>query len=462
MNPIHPSLQYMYSSVLDHLDVGIRIIDADEQIVAYNQKMKSIESMTTEDFSEKKIRDVFSFKNDIDSRLWKALHQKESVKNEKQTYYNNKGREVTTINHTFPILYQGDIIAAAEIAKDITQLEKLRRDNKNRGQRSAAFDFSQLIGRSAKMTEVVDNAKRSSRTSSSILIAGETGTGKELFAQSIHTESARTGPFVAQNCAALPDSLIESLLFGTAKGAFTGALERPGLFEEADQGTLLLDEINSLPISLQPKLLRVLQEKKVTRIGGSTERTVDVRVIATINEDPIEAVASGVMRKDLYYRLSVVPIIIPPLRERPEDIEPLIQHFINKYNLLFQMNVENVAEAVMDKFIKYNWPGNVRELEHVVEGAMNFLTGEKTIQAAHIPAAFQHRASISGEIPVTASAARDETISMKEQLESIEKSWIKEALQHHHYNVQQTARKLGLSRQSLQYRMEKLHISKHL
>lgn len=191
------------------------------------------------------------------------------------------------------------------------------------------FTFDHIIGDSRAIQSVIAEAKRVIRTSSSILIIGETGTGKELFAQSIHNESQRsTKPFISQNCAAIPETLMESLLFGTNRGAFTGAIDKPGLFEEANGGTLLLDEINSLSPALQAKLLRAIQEKTIRRIGGTQEKEIDVRIIATINEDPLEAIAHNRLRQDLYYRLSVVTLCLPPLRERKEDIAYLVQHFI--------------------------------------------------------------------------------------------------------------------------------------
>lgn len=193
----------------------------------------------------------------------------------------------------------------------MTKLERLIRENMNK-KGSTTYTFDSILGTSPAIQDVIENAKRATRTSSSVLLAGETGTGKELFAQSIHNGSDRSGgPFISQNCAALPDSLVESILFGTKKGAFTGAVDQPGLFEQAHGGTLLLDEINSLNLSLQAKLLRALQERKIRRIGSTKDTPIDVRIIATMNEDPIDAIAGERMRKDLYYRLSVVTLIIP-------------------------------------------------------------------------------------------------------------------------------------------------------
>ncbi|MFB5662166.1 sigma-54 interaction domain-containing protein [Alteribacillus sp. HJP-4] len=442
----------IFKTLLDELDVGIRVVDKHERPIIYNKRMKQIESMTLEDFTEKKITEVIQFDNEQDSRLLQALHSRKIFKNKKQTYFNNKGREITTINHTFPIIHNDEVIAAAEIAKDVTQLVKLRRDRLKRN-RDTSFTFEDIIGRSSAMLDLAESAQRATRTSSSILIIGETGTGKELFSQSIHNGSDRPGPYVSQNCAALPESLIEGILFGTVSGAFTGAVDRKGLFEEAEGGTLLLDEINSLPISLQAKLLRVIQEKKITRIGDNKERSVDIRIMATMNEDPFEAIAQNRLRKDLYYRLGVVTLFVPPLRERREEIFDLSMYFVEKYNTYFQMQVEGIDEEVMQKFLHYSWPGNVRELEHVIEGAMNLILDEQIITANLLPPHFLNKTTtLNHKIP--------DQQSMRDKLGQVEQQYIIEALERHSYNVLRAAKYLGMSRQSLQYRMDKFKITK--
>ncbi|XLG16528.1 Arginine utilization regulatory protein RocR [Bacillus velezensis] len=301
----------MLQSILEEIDVGLHVVDEKGSTVIYNKKMMQIEDMDERDVLHKNLTDVFMFSNQQDSTLVQALQEGKTIKNVKQSYFNNKGQEITTINHTFPIVQNGEIKGAVEIAKDVTKLERLIRENMHRKEQNS-YTFDSILGNSSVIREVIENAKRATRTSSSVLLAGETGTGKELFAQSIHNGSQRSGaPFISQNCAALPDSLVESILFGTKKGAFTGAIDQPGLFEQAQGGTLLLDEINSLNLSLQAKLLRALQEKKIRRIGSAQDKPIDVRIIATMNEDPITAISEERLRKDLYYRLSVVTLIIP-------------------------------------------------------------------------------------------------------------------------------------------------------
>lgn len=461
-------LQYlisMYKRILDEVDVGVHAVDASGNTVIYNNKMAQMESMDIHDVMNKNLLDVFMFKEDQSSTLVKALQDRKETKNVKQTYFNNKGREITTNNNTIPIYENEELLGAVEIANDVTKLERLIKGNITR-KGTTRYTFDSITGNSTVMKEVIEGAKRAARTSSYVLIVGETGTGKELFAQSIHNASSRfSGPFISQNCAALPDNLIESLLFGTKRGAFTGAIDQPGLFEQANGGTLLLDEINSLNLNLQAKLLRALQEKTIRRVGDTKDTPVDVRVIANINEDPIDAITNNHMRKDLYYRLGVVTVFIPPLRERKKDITLLVQHFIKKYNELFQMNVKGLSEEVKQSFLDYDWAGNVRELEHIIEAAMNIIMDdEDIIRYSHLP--YQYRSKMHGKEKNIPTASVDSFIkeradipaSLKDQMEYFEKSYVEHVWKNNDYNISRTADVLGLSRQSLQYRMKKLNI----
>jgi arginine utilization regulatory protein len=469
-NEIVPKLHKLikiYETALNEIDVGVHAIDDTGKTVIYNEKMMEIESLTQEDVLNKDFLDVFLFEEGQGSTLLDALHKKKETKNVKQTYFNNKGNEITTINNTFPIYDRKQMIGAIEIAKDVTKLERLIRENMAK-KGNTRFSFDSIIGSSTAITEVIENAKRATRTPSSVMIVGETGTGKELFAQSIHNGSDRSsGPFISQNCAAMPDTLIESLLFGTKKGAFTGASERPGLFEQAEGGTLLLDEINSLSPVLQAKLLRAIQEKSIRRIGDTVDRKVNVRILSTINEDPIEAIANNRLRKDLYYRLSVVSIFIPSLRERKEDLIPLVDFFIKKYNYLFQMNVKGLENDVLQLFTQYDWPGNVRELEHVIEGAMNLVIDEGFIKTDQLPYHFRNKTQLKkSDVNPFISVHQSEKEHppqalrhLKEYLHEAEEFYIKKALERHKYHITNTAAELGLSRQTLQYRMKRLNIS---
>ncbi|NHM33572.1 sigma 54-interacting transcriptional regulator [Bacillus sp. C11] len=453
----------MYKRILDEIDVGVHAVDETGKTIIYNKKMMQMESMDFQDVIDKNLLDVFMFKDDQSSTLVKALQEGKETSNVKQTYFNNKGREITTINNTIPIYSDYELQGAVEIANDVTKLEKLIKGNMKKG--TSKYTFDNIIGTSTTIKEVIETAKRATRTSSYVLIVGDTGTGKELFAQSIHNGSARlSGPFISQNCAALPDNLIESLLFGTKRGAFTGATDTPGLFEQANGGTLLLDEINSLNLNLQAKLLRVLQEKTIRRIGDTKDMAIDVRVIANMNEDPIDAVANNRMRKDLYYRLGVVTIFVPPLKDRKEDIPLLVEKFIEKYNERFQMQVKGLSEEVNHSFFEYDWHGNVRELEHIIEAAMNIMMdGEDFIMYRHLPYQYRNKMQMKermmplSTVETFMKETGDVTVPLKEQLELFEKSYIEHVLKKNDFNISKTAKLLGLSRQSLQYRLKKLN-----
>jgi arginine utilization regulatory protein len=456
-------LTRMYKRILDEVDVGVHAVDETGKTIIYNKKMMQMESMDIHDVMDKNLLDVFMFKDDQSSTLVKALQEEKETSNVKQTYFNNKGREVTTINNTIPIYLDENLKGAVEIAKDVTKLERLIKGNLNR--ESTKYTFDSIIGTSPAILEVKESAKRATRTSSYVLIVGDTGTGKELFAQSIHNASGRlSAPFISQNCAALPDNLIESLLFGTKRGAFTGAVDTPGLFEQANGGTLLLDEINSLNLNLQAKLLRVLQEKTIRRIGDTKDTPIDVRVIANMNEDPIDAIANNRLRKDLYYRLGVVTIFVPPLKDRKEDIPLLVAHFIDKYNERFQMNVKGLSEEVHLSFLEYDWHGNVRELEHIIEAAMNIMMDEEVIMYSHLP--YQYRSKMQlkermmplSTVDTFLKENSDVTIPLKDQMELFEKTYIEHVLKKNDFNISRAAKSLGLSRQSLQYRMKKLSL----
>ncbi|MCP4720838.1 MAG: AAA domain-containing protein, partial [Desulfobacteraceae bacterium] len=241
-------------------------------------------------------------------------------------------------------------------------------------------------GESRQFLECVEAAKMTSQSVSPVMLYGETGTGKELIAQSIHNSSSRSShPYVAINCAAIPENLLEGILFGTAKGAFTGAVDKQGLFEKADRGTLFLDEINSMTLGLQAKLLRFLQERKVRRVGSLAEVEVDLKIISSVNQNPHISIAKGNLRSDLFYRLAVVFILIPPLGERLGDLPLLVTHFLKKISLMLNKKVTGVSEDVMALFEQYAWPGNVRELEHIIEGGMNLVGNGNTLMARHLP-----------------------------------------------------------------------------
>ncbi|MGD6968138.1 sigma-54 interaction domain-containing protein [Rossellomorea vietnamensis] len=459
-------LIYLYEKVLDSIDAGVHVINSEGKTVIYNKKMMNIEGMAVEDVLDKNLLEVFQFHYGEESTLLKVLRTGNPALNVKQTYFNIKGSEITTINNTYPIFNEGALTGAMEIARDVTKLEKLIRENRSKKE-DLHYTFDHIIGEDTEFKEVLENSRRASRTSSPVLISGETGTGKELFAQSIHNGSPRAKePVINQNCSSIPDSVMEELLFGIHKKDSGEDMESAGLFEQAANGTLILDEINTLSLTLQTKLLRALREKKTRRLGSNVDRPLKCRMVCTINEDPIDAISEGRLRKELYYQLSVVSIFIPPLRERMGDLETLIHFFIEKYNGLFGMAIKGLEDSVLDRFKNYDWPGNVRELEHVIEGAFNLLGTEDIIGYNQLPVHFRQRTQLSSEKELDTNAedflfdGDKEIKPLEDYMAQAEIYYIQKALLHHDYNITKTAKVLGMSRQNLQYRIKKFDIGR--
>jgi DNA-binding NtrC family response regulator len=315
------------------------------------------------------------------------------------------------------------------------------------------YHFQNIVGRSKKMQEVLALVERVAPTNSTVLIGGESGVGKDLIARAIHQNSRRaSGPFIKINSTAIPDTLFESELFGFERGAFTGALaSKPGKFELADKGTLFLDEIGDVPAAIQVKLLRVLQEREFERLGGTKTLKVDVRMIAATNRDLRAALEEGTFREDLYYRLNVVPIDIPPLREHKEDIPDLVNHFLARFAADNEKEIEGITPAAVSALMGYHWPGNIRQLENSVERAVALSSG-RLIDEADI-----HLDAISAKTTAT-SVSGDQFLPEGTTLEQWEDNMIREALRRANGNKSQAARLLGLSRNALRYRLAKLGV----
>ena len=313
-----------------------------------------------------------------------------------------------------------------------------------------SFQIENVVGTSRAMRNLFQVVERVAKTDATVLIEGESGTGKELIAKGIHFSGGRRdNPFVALNCAAIPETLIEAELFGYKKGAFTGAIaESKGKFEEASGGTLFLDEISAMPLAAQPRLLRVLQEQEITRLGENTARKIDVRIIAATNEDLRERVSQNEFREDLYYRLAVVPISMPALRERSEDIPLLVEHFLQKAAAKHRRGVPKIEREVFSVFYSHAWPGNVRELENTIERMVILADGE-TLTMSDVPSGLKDRLTASsGNFPFSLPV---EPID----LELVERDIIRQALSRFAGNQSQTARFLGITRSALIYRMQK-------
>lgn len=389
------------------------------------------------------------------STVMRALKTKEPIINEKQYLNIFKERTVTILATTLPLISGGEVIGAIEIDRyldeDLAQYEE-EDFNNERNQNNYFFTIDDIISNNPDMIAVKNQALKAAKTSSPVMIYGETGTGKELIAQAIHNHSFRkNNPFIVQNCASIPSSLGESILFGTTKGSFTGAENKVGLFEIANGGTLVLDELNSMDINLQSKLLRVTEKGHFRRLGGKNIINVDVRLISTINEEPYYLIETNRIRKDLFYRLGVVLIYIPPLRDRKDDIPLLVKSFIDEYNKKMQKNIKGLSKEVKDLIMDYDWPGNIRELKNFIEGAFNFTEGS-IIDKDSVP---YHIISIDKDNKSKINT--EDKFDLNEAIKEQEIKYIKLALENSK-TLTDAARLLRISRQLLKYKLDKYGI----
>ncbi len=362
-----------------------------------------------------------------------------------------------------PVYVNGRIVGAVGkvLFRDLDELEQLYTKvykiekelnmykNEFKKINSAKYELDSIIGESREIKELKELTKRIANTNSNVLILGETGTGKELFANAIHSLSKRKdGPFIKVNCGSIPSELLESELFGYEEGAFTGAKKggKIGKFKAADGGSIFLDEIADLPMNMQVKLLRVLQEKEIEKIGSNTPEKIDVRIISATNKDLEEMIKKGEFRLDLYYRLNVVSMVIPPLRKRKEDIAVLSNKLIEEISKEEKIKVDGISKGALDLLKKYDWPGNVRELENVLERAINYLDGETIIKIKHLP------------MKISGLKEDRELKSLKEEMEEHEKEIVSNALLASNGNKTKAAEILKISRTALYEKIEKYNL----
>lgn len=455
--------EYIMQKVLQVVDEGVHVIDSEGNTIIYNDAMARLEKMERKGVLRRPFTEVFRNMSEEESTLMQALHHKKVTLNKQQTYLNRDGKAINAINSTIPVIYDGSVIAAIEVSKDVTNIRKLSNTildlqkeklepERIKANRIRKYNFNSLVGQNKKFLEIIETARKAAKSSAAVLLYGETGTGKELIAQSIHYDSSRREkPFLAQNCAALPESLLEGILFGTAKGGFTGAIDREGLFEQADGGTLLLDEISAMPYELQGKLLRVLQEDYLRRVGGTEDIPIDVRIIATVNERPEHLIESGKLRKDLYYRLNIISIDLPPLRTKKDDILLLADKFVEKYSKRYGKNVHAISEGAKEKLLHYDYPGNVRELENIIMAAISMADEEKLLTEKHILINNEDKGMIKGIYDFSRAG-------MDWYLDNMEKEMITLALAKHGGNISKAAEYLKIKRQTLQHKIKKYRL----
>ena len=466
-------LNKIIEALIELIDEGVYIVDQDGVGKFYNKAMASMEKVNIEDVLGKKFHEAFPDFSLSESTMFEALKKNNPTLRKQQTYKNLYGKEITTINSTIPIIADGKTVAAVEVAKDITNIRKMsdtlleltEGKREPRAEEDEAqpvgikrYTFDDIYGENQVFRQVITRAKKAALNDASVFIYGETGTGKELLAQSIHHAGKRKDrPFLAQNCAAIPETLLEGILFGTTKGAFTGAVDRAGLFEQASGGTLLLDEISAMPYDLQSKLLRVLQESYIRRVGGTKDIPVRARIIATVNEPPEKLMAQGKLRKDLYYRLNVVNLWIPALRERPDDIPVLAEAFLHKHNKRFGKQLWAISEEAIVKLKQYDYPGNARELENLIEQAVSMADKEHVLSDKMLAMpSFGRRAHLAEQLP---ERSYDAECSLPDYLAEVEIRIIREAIINAEGNISKAAETLQIKRQTLQHKLKKYHIS---
>ena len=460
--------------VIENLYDGVLLSDKEGRVKVYNKSMEDLEKRRAEDMLGRYIWDAYGYSDKDKSEHMEVFKTGKPIINKYAAHAYNEGKPVYKSYSTIPIKDGERTIGVFSISKDETKLQnllsqimELKRESYGLEEREGAFlngtrfTFSDIIGSSQAIRKVIREAQGIAWLDNSILLVGDTGTGKEVFAQSIHNFSKRKAhPFIGINCSAIPENLLESILFGAVKGAYTGAVDSAGLFEEAGEGTLFLDEIDSMPINMQTKLLRVLQERNTRRVGGKESYPIKCRVISAMNTDPYKLIDAGRLRLDLFYRIAGYNLYIPPLRDREDDIFHISHHYIKKYNLVMEKVISSIGEDLKNMMKTYPWPGNIRELEHFIENTMvRSGEDEKVLRLENTPDYILEamKWSDSGiqerEIP---------TENLQASLDGLEKRLIKQALEKNLWNVTRTARALGITRQSLIYRMRKYDIERDM
>lgn len=427
---------------------NVVIVDKNGNVIYFTENNMPIYDFRYDEIIGNNITKVYKNLNYDNSSLIKAIHSGSGITNLKQGLETRNNKIINQVGNTYPLIENNEIIGAIEFSEIINhKLIKSRYYKEfsinNMLSNGTKYELEDIITIDEGMKKIKEKIRRISKTNSNILIYGETGTGKELVAQSLHNESnRRNNQFVSQNCGAIPETLVESTLFGTEEGSFTGAKSSPGLFELAQGGTLFLDEINSLPFNSQAKLLKAIEDKRIRRVGGTKEIDIDIRIISATNKPIKDLLDDGILRNDLYYRLAVVQIILPPLRNRKTDIEYLSNYFIEKFNREFKFSISSLDKDMIEIFKEYSWPGNIRELKNVIESSFN-LAEEDYISCKDLPE------------NILEYKDRNKDIGLKGYLENEEKRIILNALKNNENKLTAAADDLKISKQLLRYKLDK-------
>ncbi len=436
----------LLEAVFDQLSDALIIYDPNRIITGVNRAAEKLFGMTAEEMVGRECGEVFRCAVcESNCGMQVGLTQLSGAPNGTVRLHTDNGRERLAVIRTAPIrTSDGEVGGVVVTVKDVTEeMEPQKRE---------------VIAESQSMSDVMNFVRRvAASEASTILIEGENGTGKDLVAKTLHHQSLRQAePFIAINCAAIPETLLESELFGYEKGAFTDArAQKRGIFELADKGTLFLDEIGEIPLMLQAKLLRVLEEQCFRRLGGLKDIQLDLRVVAATNKNLREAVQEGAFRQDLYFRLNVIHITIPPLRERPEDILPLTSFFIDNYNRKFKRQITSMSDDAKRTLLAHDWPGNVRELRNAIERAM-ILEESSQIRTSSLPMAISRGGTDTAAAPPPPAEASFPDAGLS--LEDNEKQLILRALEKTGGNQTQAAKLLKITRDTLRYKMKKFHL----
>ena len=464
-------LEDLLIQTLNLITDGVQIYDENGYALFFNQASRKLSQIPpTLDIRGRHLLDLFALDEQISTTMT-ALRTKSPVINRVDNFSTSAGVSIASVNTSYPVSKDNELIGAIvfeqtqniiDCSKEkMAQAEKALRDFQPNTPptRFSGYTFEHIIGNGENLQKAVRIARKIAPQNNSVLLVGETGTGKEIFAQSIHRCSPRKDKkFVALNCAAIPETPIESLLFGTQKGSFTGSENKVGYFEEAEGGTLFLDEMNSMSLAMQSKILRALQENSFRRVGGQKDISMDVRIISSCNKDPFLCIKENELRKDLFYRLSTVMIELPPLRNHKEDLEELIQYHLRSTVFQYVHSSTEISPEVMELFYHYDWPGNVRELFHVLDYVRNISDGN-TILLEHLPSYLLKTKKASETLKkVPDTFCSFQNTSLQNMMDEYEHEILCSALEHFGYNITKTADALGIRRQSLQYRIHKYGI----
>lgn len=436
-------------AVIDSVSDAISVVNPEGKGILINRAYTSLTGLTAEEVINKPATVDIA---EGESMHLKVLNTKKPVKGVFMKVGANRKEVVVNVS---PIIVNDKLLGSVGVIRDISEIKRLTEELLNTkrllNRAAAKYTFQDIVGNSAEINNAIKVARQYAETNATVMLTGESGTGKELFAHAIHHAGSRANrPFIRVNCAALTETLLESELFGYVEGAFTGAKKggKIGIFEEADKGTLFLDEIAEISIGLQSKLLRVLQEKEIVRVGGTQPISVDVRIIAATNVSLEEQMRKKLFREDLYYRLNMAPLYIPPLRQRQEDIPELIGFLITKFNREFGRDIANIDAKALEQLMAYKWPGNIRELENILGRAIiNMRSNERIISAAHLPILTREYKMI------------DDVISYNGTYEQMFMAWekdlLRKAMVEHKQNKTAVAKVLNISVRNLYYRLQK-------